>query len=204
MKIIHETILNQRGEFPFSEACRRTMDEIRQAIREVVWPEDSDRFTLHPSTDKGRGGGNGVVPIKRSFAQKLGVRPGWELEGRVDIGGDKRPGPVDVVKVMPDGRPFCVEWETGNISSSHRSLNKLALGILNERVAGGVVVLPTREMYRYLTDRIGNYEELQCYFPMWSAIPIRDGLLAVIAIEHDAVSSAVARIAKGTDGRALV
>lgn len=29
-------------------------------------------------------------------------------------------------------------------------------------------------------------------------------MLAVIAIEHDAVSSAVARIAKGTDGRALV
>lgn len=204
MKIIHETILNQRGDFPFSDVCQHAMADIREAVREVVWPEGAASFTIYPSTDKGRGGGNGVVPIKKAFAENLGRRAGWMLEGRVDIGGDKKPGPVDVVKLMPDGRPFCVEWETGNISSSHRSLNKLALGILNGRLAGGVVVLPTREMYKYLTDRIGNYEELQCYFPMWSAIPFQDGFLAVVAIEHDAVSMAVARIAKGTDGRALV
>ena len=63
---------------------------------------------------------------------------------------------------------------------------------------------PTRAMYRYLTDRVGNYPEIEPYFPLWRALRIEEGLLAVIAIEHDAVSKSVARIPKGTDGRALL
>jgi len=59
-------------------------------------------------------------------------------------------------------------------------------------------------MYRYLTDRVGNYPEIEPYFPLWRALRIEEGLLAVIAIEHDAVSKSVARIPKGTDGRALL
>ena len=81
---------------------------------------------------------------------------------------------------------------------------KLAL-CLNavQPLIGGVLILPTRSMYRYLTDRVGNYAELEPYFPIWRAIPVEEGLLAVFAIEHDAVSRSVARIPKGTDGRAL-
>ncbi len=80
----------------------------------------------------------------------------------------------------------------------------MALGMLSGKVAGGILILPTRTMYRYLTDRVGNYEELAPYFPLWSALPIEEGTLAVIAIEHDAVSKSVPRIPKGTDGRALL
>ena len=100
-------------------------------------------------------------------------------------------------------RLFCVEWETGNISSSHRAINKMAVGILKKILVGGALIVPTREMYNYLTDRVGNFPELEPYFPLWRALHVEEGLLVVIVIEHDAVSRAVPRIPKGTDGRAL-
>jgi hypothetical protein len=59
-------------------------------------------------------------------------------------------------------------------------------------------------MYRYLTDRVGNFPELEPYFPLWQALKVEEGLLEVIAIEHDGVSQSVPRIPKGTDGRALL
>lgn len=80
----------------------------------------------------------------------------------------------------------------------------MALGILKEALIGGILILPTRAMYRYLTDRVGNYPEIESYFPLWRSLPVRDGLLAVYAIEHDAVSREIPRIEKGTDGRALL
>lgn len=63
---------------------------------------------------------------------------------------------------------------------------------------------PLVKLYPYLTDRIGNYEELLPYFPVWKHIPVQRGLMLVIAIEHDATDSQAPLIRKGTDGRALV
>ena len=34
--------------------------------------------------------------------------------------------------------PFAVEWETGNIASSHRAMNKMALALKQVRIAGGI------------------------------------------------------------------
>lgn len=113
------------------------------------------------------------------------------------------PGPIDAVKKLPDGRWFAVEWETGNISSSHRALNKMAVGLLDGKLAGGILVLPSRDMYQYLTDRIGNYAEIEPYFSVWRSLSILDGVLAVIEIEHDELSLDIPPITKGTDGRAL-
>jgi hypothetical protein len=79
----------------------------------------------------------------------------------------------------------------------------MAVGILKKMLIGGLLVLPTRAMYKYLTDRVGNFPELEPYFPLWRALHVDEGLLMVVAIEHDAVSRDVPRIAKGTDGRAL-
>ncbi len=88
-------------------------------------------------------------------------------------------------------RLFCVEWETGNISSSHRAINKMALGIIKKVLIGGLLILPTRNMYKYLTDRIGNFPDRDPYFPLSKALKVEEGFLAVIAIEHDAVSLSV-------------
>jgi hypothetical protein len=98
---------------------------------------------------------------------------------------------------------FGVEWETGNISSSHRAMNKMALAIINQVLVGGILILPTRGMYRYLTDRVGNFPELAPYFPLWRSLRVTKGFLAVVAVEHDAASKHVPRIPKGTNGRAL-
>ena len=79
----------------------------------------------------------------------------------------------------------------------------MARGMLAGRYAGGILVLPTRALQKYLTDRIGNYEELAPYFPVWAALPIKDGVLGVMRIEQDAESTEVPRIPKATDGRAV-
>jgi Restriction endonuclease BamHI len=41
-----------------------------------------------------------------------------------------------------------VEHETGNISSSHRSMNKMMHGIRREILVGGALVLPTKSYRR--------------------------------------------------------
>src|SRR3989304_6187563 len=143
---------------------------------------------------------SGVKPIKDACMAHL-KSLGWTLEASVDISTLKRPGPMDATYPVGD-RLFCAEWETGNISSSHRAVNKMALGILKKVLIGGVLILPTRAMYKYLTDRVGNFPELEPYFPLWKALEVEEGLLTVIAIEHDAVSQSVPRIPKGTNGRA--
>lgn len=127
---------------------------------------------------------------------------GWTLEEPMDLATVHRPGKLDAVRFCDVG-PIALEWETGNVSSSHRALNKMALGLLEGKLAGGVLIVPTRSLYFYLTDRIGNLRELKPYFAMWRSLPVDTGVLAVIAVEHDAASSEVQPIAKGTDGRAL-
>ncbi len=116
-----------------------------------------------------------------------------------------RPGAFDAWLSLEDEGlpPFVAEWETGNISSSHRAMNKMALGLVEGRLSGGVLVLPTRRLYTYLTDRIGNVKELEPYFPLWSSLNVRQGFLGVIVIEHDRESWDVPRIPKTTAGRAI-
>ena len=99
--------------------------------------------------------------------------------------------------------PIVVEWETGNISSSHRSMNKLTMLLTDGAIAAGPLVVPSRALYVYLTDRIGNIRELEPYFRLWKSVPCGKGVLEIVVIEHDATSENVPRIPKGTDGRAL-
>lgn len=182
--------------------------DVQKAITAVRWPPRASRFTISPQSGKRRGEGNGVKPIKHAFVAHL-VRAGWKPEQRFPGEGEEkstvRPGAFDAwLDLGSYGlKPFVVEWETGNISSSHRAVNKMALGLLGGHISGGVLVLPTRTLYRFLTDRVGNYEELEPYFLLWSSLSVGGGYLAVVAVEHDATSEKVPRIGKGTDGRAL-
>ncbi|WP_372013554.1 PDDEXK family nuclease [Pseudoxanthomonas sp. 10H] len=116
-----------------------------------------------------------------------------------------KPGKSDLIYLNGEGL-ICFEWETGNISSSHRSLNKLAQGLMLGHIQAGVLVVPSRKMYQYLTDRVGNYEELAWYFPLWKSIKCDNGVLEVFVVEQDADDSKssvkVQRIGKGTDGLA--
>lgn len=197
MKIIKIEFLLKKGPFPASSDFENILDEITKAISAVTHPEGTGQFILNP-TNKG----NGVLPIKKNFIQSL-IGRDWMPEHRMSIASRTKPGPIDAVKKLSDGYYFSVEWETGNISSSHRALNKMAVGLLDGVLAGGILVLPSRDMYRYLTDRVGNFAEIEPYFPVWKNLRIKEGVLAVIEIEHDALSTDVPTIKKGTDGRAL-
>lgn len=201
MKIVKIEILIDAGGFSSSSAWATIKDHITKSIRAVEWPPGSGTFTLYDEPGKKRREGSGVTPIKEIFVKNL-KRLGWDLETPVNIAALKRPGPLDAT--YPVGkRLFAVEWETGNISSSHRAMNKMALGLLKGVLIGGILIVPTRAMYRYLTDRVGNLPELEPYFPLWKSLQCNEGLLGVIAIEHDAVSKKVPRISKGTAGRAV-
>ncbi|MBN2119103.1 MAG: hypothetical protein JW730_21215 [Anaerolineales bacterium] len=198
MKYIKEEILINKKLFSTSREYKRIRKDIIAAIKSITWPSESNIFMINPQKH-----GNGVVPIKQAFIAHL-QKLDWRAEVKVDVGATTTtPGKIDAVKIVDNGY-FAVEWETGNISSSHRALNKIAIGILSGKLVGGSLVIPTRRFYRYLTDRIGNYSELEPYFPIWRSINCKSGFLSVIAIEHDDIGAEVPLIRKGTDGRALL
>ncbi|MFO7970852.1 MAG: hypothetical protein R6U40_03785 [Desulfobacterales bacterium] len=204
MKFVKMEVLIDKGDFSKSDEWKTIYDQIQHAIASIEWPPGSGSFTIHKQSGKKRGEGSGVKFIKNACMAKL-LSFGWDLETTLKIATVRRPGAIDATCfVKSKERYFALEWETGNISSSHRAVNKMSVGLLKEILIGGVLILPTRELYQYLTDRIGNFRELVPYFPMWKALNIKEGFLAVIAVEHDHASTDVPRIEKGTNGRAMV
>ena len=198
MKIVREVSLISCGTYAKSKDWKKTRASLHKAIREVDWPRGSGKFTIHAQSGKKSGEGNGVKPIKDGLIDEL-EKQGWKSEQYLDILNTERPGKVDSILETPHGI-VALEWETGNISSSHRALNKMALGLLKGVLAAGILVVPSRVMYRFLTDRVGNITELDPYLDMWRSIPCSKGILEIVVIEHDATSIDVPRIPKGTDG----
>lgn len=197
MKLVHEEVLFKPTSAEMTAEVGNCLADIRSAIGNVVWPEKSRKFTIRPTRD-----GNGVLPIKVGFMRKL-KSLGWKLEERPVLAQGLGPGKVDALKRLTDGRQFAAEWETGNISSSHRALNKICMGMIEGHLAGGVLILPDRELYHFLTQRIGNYKELSPYFPVYRHLKSIDGLLSVFAVSFDRTASDVALIPKGLDGHSL-
>ena len=193
MKILRHEVLINKGDFPGKV---QLLKEVDAAISKVVWPVGSNKFSINPTPK-----GNGVKPIKNACMAHL-KSEGWELEKRIQLLTDLRPGPLDAAKTVTNNQTFALEWETGNISSSHRAMNKMAAGMLERKLVGGILVLPSRDMYKYLTDRVGNFQEISPYFNLYKNLNLQSGYLAVIEIQHDDVDSNVPLIPKGTDGMA--
>jgi hypothetical protein len=198
VKIVQEISLISKGSFEESGDWAIIQNEIRNAIDLIVWPPGTSNFTINPIRH-----GNGVKPIKDACMAALKEDFGWHLDTKITYATTRAPGKVDATKTL-DKHLFALEWETGNISSSHRAINKMVLGLLRGVFLGTALVIPSRKLYPYLTDRIGNYEELEPYFDVWRAIKIVEGFLAIFVIEHDAVDSSVPTMTKGTDGRGLI
>lgn len=192
MRIVREDFLVRTGEFLMTREFEIILDEVRQAIHSVKY-FSKDGFVINPTKK-----GNGVKPIKNSFVETLSGL-GWKGEARMTIVDGVNPGPIDAVKEFGNDL-FAVEWETGNISSSHRALNKIATGIIQHNLIGGILVLPTKELSQYLTDRIGNYEELKPYFSLYSNLVITEGIICVISVSYDAAADDAPLIPKGKDG----
>jgi hypothetical protein len=201
VKIVEEVTLISAGGYASSEDWLATRKSLYEAIRRVDWPSGSGQFLIYPESGKKRGEGNGVTPIKADLMIELKSQ-GWLLENRIPIATRIQTGALDAVLYTPHG-PVALEWETGNISSSHRALNKMALGLMKGILAAGILVVPSGQLAKFLTDRVGNYPELVPYLDLWRAIPCKAGVLEVVVIEHDGTSMDVPRILKGTSGRAL-
>jgi hypothetical protein len=213
VKIMSWTTLVDEGGYSQSREFARAQEDLDIAIANVVWPARSHDFAIYPESGKARGEGNGVVPIKSGFASAIQAR-GWELEKPAPravtttdaVVKGSRPGAFDAHLTFHgnDPQPFVAEWETGNISSSHRAINRIGLGIQLGYVSGGVLILPTGDLAKFLTDRIGNEPELRPYHSLWAEWRLAPfSYFGIVAIEHDRTSYDVPRLPKGSDGRAI-
>ena len=202
MKIIeYHDILNP-SMFLTSSALKKAWKDVQKAISSTDWPHGTGKFVIYPESGKKRGEGNGVVPIKIPCIKRL-VQLGWKDECLPDTkGGVLKCGDLDALLETKKGA-IAFEWETGNISSSHRAINKLLLTLQVGGLIGGFLVVPSDNLKNYLTDRIGNIGELKPYFALWKSIKKAKGGLRIVVVEHDGTSKRVPRIPKGTDGRAL-
>ena len=177
------------------------------------------------------------MPLRQQFRANLEATSGWraeeplsfkeyfetirgknerELLARYPIPSEGAP-PGDLHEGVGDfdfwlksdaGFRTVVEWETGNISSSHRSLNKMCLALMGGLVDAAVLIVPSFYLYPHLTDRIGNVRELQPYFYFWGRVGqlVERGLLAVAEVEQDGlIKSTDVRdfIPTGVDGNAF-
>lgn len=201
MKIVDVVTLDSCGTYASSDHWKKTREQIHRAVMACEWPIGSGKFTIYPQSGKKRGEGNGVVPIRNEFVRILKSEE-WVIEGKAKNALDQRLGEFDAILTGPE-KPIVVEWETGNISSSHRSMNKLTMLLSTGVISAGVLVVPSRKLYVYLTDRIGNIRELEPYFALWKSVPCPSGVLEIVVIEQDAESMDVPKIPKNTSGRAL-
>ena len=142
--------------------------------------------------------GNGVVPIKEGIYKSLEEKYQWFREKPLNYfkNDAKKGGPIDVYKAFDkDTFRVGIEFETGNISSAHRSLNKLALGIIKSELELAVMLLPVSKLAYYLTDRVSNFDELEPYFVLFNEYPF-----IILGFDADKYTEAVPILSKGRDG----
>jgi hypothetical protein len=196
MRIVEEVVLFDRLTQPDQiAAADADLEEVRSVIPMIHWPPGADRFTINPKRM-----GNGVVPIRQAFQLDLRQGYGWDTEVRAFPPGG--PGKFDAGRRRDGEWSSLAEWETGNISSSHRSLNRLTLALMRGIAQQGVLVLSDAALYRYLTDRVGNWRELSLYRDVYARLDVPGRLVAMV-VTFDATDPSVPLIRKGTDGRAL-
>lgn len=175
-----------QGLIDHDPLAHRAFQEIKDAINSMVAVINNSEKNC-----------NGVVPLKEPCYRMLEEEYGWYREKPLDILSEKG-GPIDVYKSFVDRDGLFnvgIEFETGNISSAHRSMNKLSLGVHNRELHLAVLMMPMHRLSYYLTDRVSNYEELRPYFSLVSDIPF-----IMIGFDVEDYSSAVPCLAKGRDG----
>jgi len=231
MKWLRTMVLFDCGDVVRSSDWRSLHNSYVKSIEAIKNPVGSSKFTLRERIPipgkKNKFYRNGVVSIKERFFDHLTLKGGWKEEDRLDFGKGRKElevpltlypsgetyneplttkfGPFDFAATGPNGIKAVIEWETGNISSSHRSINKLCICLNAGIIQAGVVIVPSRLLYTHLTERIGNINELSGYLSLWQSTKVRvdKGLLAISVIEHDKLTTDAAfpLLDRGQDGR---
>jgi hypothetical protein len=228
MKWLRTIVLFDQGKVMSSDGWADLHTSYVSAIKRIDFPEGSGTLRLRRKVRRpdGQWSRNGVVYLKSRFVRSMVEDEGWKPEGSFGFGKNAAPptltqypsgdpyqepitsefGGFDLCTTAPDGTRIAIEWETGNISSSHRSMNKLALALAGGSIEAGVLIVPSRNLYEHLTDRIGNIGELSGYVAMWHglALSVTRGLLAITVVEHDDLCDDEAHpyLTVGSDGRA--
>lgn len=228
MKWLRTLVLFDQGNVISSADWKAVHESYVRSITSIDYPAGSGSLTLRRKTrlPNSQWSRNGVGYLKTRFLGHMKGEEGWQAEGGVDLGRNRVQPPIklypslesyrepitsdfggfDFMTIGKGGNKIAIEWETGNISSSHRSMNKLAIALGSGIVQVGVLILPSRDLYEHLTDRIGNIGELSGYLSMWESLKtsVTRGLLAVTVVEHDALTNADTHpyLPMGNDGRA--
>lgn len=176
--------------------AKQAYDEVCISISSAVWPRTANMFTVNNSEKNI----NGVVPLKENCYVMLEEKYNWFREKPLDVLKLEKAkgGPIDVYKEFGDGTRTLragLEFETGNISSAHRSMQKLMLGLNRKELDLAMILMPVHELAYYLTDRCANYEELEPYFENAKGKPF-----IFIGFNAEAYSPDVEVIPKGRDG----
>jgi hypothetical protein len=228
MRRLRTIVLFDQGAIQATPDWIGIHQSIDNSIRSVDHPAGAGTLTLrrkHRRPD-GQWERNGVLYLKRRFIENMVQAEGWRDEVDVQLapaqvqpilqlfpGGLPYQEPItssfgefDLLTDAPNGTRCAIEWETGNISSSHRSMNKLAICLGAGAIQAGVLIVPSRACYEHLTDRIGNIGELSGYLDMWHrlAAGVAQGVLAIVVVEHDNLTDDLATpyLPVGNDGRA--
>ena len=206
MKWLRTLVLFDQGDVIASPDWKALHDGYVRSIRSIDNPLGSGTLTLRQRAvlADGKDGRNGVGYLRKRFLEHIRDVEGWEPEGTVDLERSRSQPPIrlypsmeeyrepitssfggfDLVTAGDGGTRIAIEWETGNISSSHRSMNKLAIALGAGIIQVGVLIVPSRQLYDHLTDRIGNIGELSPYLSMWESLKagVTRGLLAVTVV----------------------
>lgn len=197
MKIEKEFLTNEAREILSKDRLiQQVYHEVKTSICSPIWPINSTIFTINNSKKNI----NGVVPIKELCYTLLEDTYNWYREKPLDVlkMEKKKGGPIDVYKEFienNDLKRVGMEFETGNISSAHRSMNKLLLGLKRGELDLAVILMPVKQLAYYLTDRVTNFEELEPYFELTEGQPF-----IFIGFNSEAYDPNVPLIPKGSDG----
>ncbi len=228
MKWLRTLVIFDQGNIVSSTDWQAIHESYVRSIQSIDFPQGSGTLVLRRKFKRpdGQWNRNGVVYLKRRFLNHMVDDEHWHAEVGFNLGKDRKPcklqlypsletyqepitsefGGFDLVTTAPTGTHVAIEWETGNISSSHRSMNKLAIALATGTIQAGALIVPSRNLYEHLTDRIGNIGELSGYLSMWKDLEprVERGLLAISVVEHDMLTDDEAHpyLPAGNDGRA--
>lgn len=233
MKWLRTIVVFDKGSIVSSQDWKLIHDSYVKAIQSIDHPEGTGSFTIRKKVKLNKKGKtqqwarNGVSFVRKRFLDYLVGKEHWEKEQELDFGKKKAAltvpltlypsgenytepvttgfGEFDFVTKGKNGLRVALEWETGNISSSHRSVNKLCVCLNAGVIDAGVVIVPSRELYTHITDRIGNINELSGYLSLWEAskVRVKRGVLAITVVSHDELTEDVdfPFLPVGNDGR---
>ena len=170
MKWLRTLVLFDQGDVVSSADWADIHTAYVRSIERIDNPRGSGQLVLRRKTQDSKSkqwNRNGVGYLRSRFLEHMVNDEGWQAEAEVDLQHlQQQPelrlypslepyaepitsafGAFDFVTTTESGLRVAIEWETGNISSSHRSLNKLSIVLATNKIQAGVLILPSRYLY---------------------------------------------------------